>query len=118
MDYRDPCQVDEPRHTDTGEPPPRSRRLPDSKLEPPPYIFAVATPECADLFCTRLRDGGYSIDEGLLERYHGDKKLSEHILDERRILREYEKGSFLDNKFRLIPKKQMRQILGHSPDIS
>mgnify|MGYP003587713960 CR=1 FL=1 len=75
-----------------------------------------AKSECADLFCTRLRDGGYSIDEGLLERYHGDKKLSEHILDERRILREYEKGSFLDNKFRLIPKKQMRQILGHSPD--
>lgn len=72
--------------------------------------------ECADRMVTRMKNMGYSIDETLLTRMFGDKSLKEHLLDERRTLREFEKGSFLDGKFRLIKKEEMRRILGHSPD--
>ena len=72
--------------------------------------------ECADRMVARMKDKGYSIDEMLLKRMYGDKTLKEHLLDERRTLREFEKGSFLDGKFRLIKKEEMSRILGHSPD--
>lgn len=59
---------------------------------------------------------GYSIDKDLLKRIVNGKTIEDHLLDERRVIRTYQKGINWREIFRLIPKEDMKKIIGHSPD--
>ena len=62
-----------------------------------------------------LKEGKFSISESLINRKYFGKKLSDYLLEERSAIRR----KMNVNKFQLIPKVEMKKILGgKSPDVT
>lgn len=75
--------------------------------------------QCAVLFYKKLRDDGISIDEHLLTHTfdgHGFGKtpLKDILMKERKCIRRTSESE--GKAFQIIPKKDMKKIVGHSPD--
>ena len=71
--------------------------------------------ECAEKFVMRVKEGGFSIDENLLERKYFGRTVRSYLEEDRLAI----KRKMESNKFALISKAQMKQILNdkRSPDI-
>lgn len=71
--------------------------------------------ECAEKFVMGLKEVKFSISESLINRKYFGKKLSDYLLEERSAIRR----KMNVNKFQLIPKTEMKKILGgKSPDVT
>lgn len=83
------------------------------------YMYANLKSQCAYLFARKLTQGEMSINENILDlKFNGDgfdkMPLSQILMKERKCIRQNEETS--DKGFALIPKKQMKKYVGHSPD--
>lgn len=73
--------------------------------------------ECAEKFVKAVKSHEFSIDSSLLDRKFTDKKgytftLKDRLVDERLALKRKDDIS----RFEIIPKSQMKDEIGHSPD--
>lgn len=73
--------------------------------------------ECAEKFVRAIKAGEFSIEADILKRTMRDKRgrictVKDRLLEERRALKRKEDAT----RYEIIEKKQMKQIVGHSPD--
>ena len=73
--------------------------------------------KCAEKFVKAVKSHEFSIDSSLLDRKFTDKKgytftLKDRLVDERLALKRKDDIS----RFEIIPKSQMKDEIGHSPD--
>lgn len=83
--------------------------------------------EIANDFIIKLQDKEISISEDVLNRIitikdpsgkiTSQKTVAEHLQLERKAIRWLKEGGMVKGKYRLIPKKEMRKIIGGSPDL-
>lgn len=83
------------------------------------YLYKDLKSQCAFMFYTEIKERGISIEPALLDRKfsgNGFKNvpLRQILMKERKSLRRDETGS--DRGFKLLPKKQAKRYVGHSPD--
>lgn len=71
--------------------------------------------QCFYKFAERINDSGYYFPDFVTQTTYGDKSIRELIESERKAIKRDKADS--DGKLKLIPKEQMKSILGHSPDI-
>lgn len=82
--------------------------------------------EITNDFIIKLQDKEISIAEDILNRVitikdpsgkiTSQKTVAEHLQLERKAIRWLKEGGMVKGKYRLIPKKEMRKIIGGSPD--
>lgn len=72
--------------------------------------------EITNEFILAAKNQEISFDADLLQRRFGDKTIEEHLQNERKSLRWITEGGVIKDKYRLITKKEMRKIIGCSPD--
>ena len=75
--------------------------------------------QCAVLLYKKFRDGELSIDNHLLDMTfdghgYGKTKLRDILMKERKCIRRTQDS--IGKAFKLIPKEDMKKIIGHSPD--
>jgi hypothetical protein len=62
----------------------------------------------------RINQDGYYISPDVLRKMIGGKTIEKHLVDERRAIKRDKPD--IDGKLCIIPKDQMKNIIGHSPD--
>lgn len=100
---------------------PRARPFDNNAGVNPRYkgMYANYKSQCAYIFAHKLMDGEISIEPRLLhQRYSGigykNTELGQILLRERKAIRADDEA--MDKGFRLISKKAMKRLVGHSPD--
>ena len=83
------------------------------------YMYANLKSQCAYLRASRIIKGEISINARILDlQFNGDgfekMPLRQILLKERKCIRQEEETA--DRGFKLINKKTMKKIVGHSPD--
>lgn len=83
-----------------------------------PRLWNNLKSECAEKFIRAIKAEEFSIDSELLKRTMKDKRgriytVRERLLEERRALKRKDDAQ----RFEIIEKKQMKHLIGHSPDI-
>ena len=83
------------------------------------YMYANLKSQCAYLLASRIIKGEISINDRILDlQFNGDgfekMPLRQILLKERKCIRQEEETA--DRGFKLINKKTMKKIVGHSPD--
>ena len=71
--------------------------------------------QCYFKMGARINNDGYYFTPKVLATRVGDKTFERHLIDDRRAIKQ-DKPDF-DGKLRVMPKDQMKNIIGHSPDI-
>ena len=82
-------------------------------------MYANLKSQCAYLLASRIIKGEISINDRILDlQFNGDgfekMPLRQILLKERKCIRQEEETA--DRGFKLINKKTMKKIVGHSPD--
>lgn len=83
------------------------------------YMYANLKSQCAYILASKIIKGEISINERLLDlQFNGDgfekMPLRQILIKERKCVRQEEETA--DKGFKLINKKTMKKIVGHSPD--
>lgn len=70
--------------------------------------------QCYFKFAERINQDGYYISPEVAKKIIKGKTVEQHIMDERRAIKRNKPDN--DGKLSVIPKEQMKNIIGHSPD--
>lgn len=70
--------------------------------------------QCYFKFSERVNQDGLYISQDVAKKIVQGKTIEQHIMDERRAIKRHKPDN--DGKLTVIPKEQMKNIIGHSPD--